>query len=322
MNADCISVIIPVYNCDQLVGKCIDSVLAQTHRDLELILVDDGSTDASGAVCDGYPARDARVKVLHQKNSGASCARNAGMAASTGAYLTFIDADDTVKPDYLEYLFRNLNENGVDVATCGLTLENQDGSVRQRMPSFEARVMETKEILDPYARHFQSCSVCKLYRRRALENPDGTLIQFRPGLRIGEDRLFWCDVLLKNGRACISGTPKYHYLYLDTSAYHSMNYEKSYEGFVSRRLMAERLRGIPELRDIAVVYAIVTGLETLSYNSRGPHTDEIFAYIRENRNWITFARSKRRWQRRVQAVLIGIHPKLYYLARRIFPDAA
>ena len=156
MNADCISVIIPVYNCDQLVGKCIDSVLAQTHRDLELILVDDGSTDASGAVCDGYPARDARVKVIHQKNSGPSRARNVGMDAATGEYFCFVDSDDVVEPDYLEYLITNLRENGVDIATCGVRHEDEGGAERGKKRVFPAHIAEAAEILRPYRPTFQS----------------------------------------------------------------------------------------------------------------------------------------------------------------------
>ena len=94
-----ISVVIPIYNSEQYLHECVDSVLAQTYSDIEVILVDDGSTDASGTICDEYAAKDSRVKVIHQKNAKIAAARNAGIEASTGEYLTFIDSDDYIHPD-------------------------------------------------------------------------------------------------------------------------------------------------------------------------------------------------------------------------------
>ena len=91
-----VTVIIPVYNVQQYLARCVDSVLEQSHHDLEIILVDDGSTDASGTLCDQYAARDHRVKVVHKSNGGLSSARNAGLDAMTGSTVTFIDSDDYV----------------------------------------------------------------------------------------------------------------------------------------------------------------------------------------------------------------------------------
>ena len=94
-----LSVIIPVYKVEQYLCRCIDSVLAQTYTDLEIILVDDGSPDGSGAICDEYAAKDSRIKVIHQKNAGVSAARNAGMDLASGEYLAFIDSDDFIEPE-------------------------------------------------------------------------------------------------------------------------------------------------------------------------------------------------------------------------------
>ena len=91
-----ISVIIPVYNVEKYLRKCLDSILKQTYKDVEIILVDDGSKDASGAICDEYANTDVRIKVLHKENGGVSSARNVGLCLATGEYVTFIDADDCV----------------------------------------------------------------------------------------------------------------------------------------------------------------------------------------------------------------------------------
>ena len=113
-----VSVIIPVYNVQEYLARCIDSVLCQSHKELEIILVDDGSTDHSGAMCDDYASRDSRIKVIHKNNGGLSDARNAGLDVMTGNYVTFIDADDYVHPYFVELLLRGLHESGSQIAVC------------------------------------------------------------------------------------------------------------------------------------------------------------------------------------------------------------
>ena len=97
-----ISVIIPIYNTEQFLKECVGSVLDQSYQDLEIILVDDGSTDLSGMICDQYASRDGRIKVIHQKNEGLSVARNTGVKLASGEYLCFVDSDDRVAPDYIK----------------------------------------------------------------------------------------------------------------------------------------------------------------------------------------------------------------------------
>ncbi len=119
MNAEMISVIVPVYNVKPWIGRCLDSIMAQTYPCLEIIVVDDGSTDGSGRICEEYAARDKRIQVLHlPENRGPSAARNQGIVKAKGAYLSFIDSDDCAKPDLLEKLYRNLVEHRADISAC------------------------------------------------------------------------------------------------------------------------------------------------------------------------------------------------------------
>lgn len=104
-----ISIIVPVYNVEAWVGRCIDSLLAQTHTDLQILLVDDGSTDRSGEICDRYAEKDSRIRVLHRSNGGVSDARNAGIAAASGDYVTLVDSDDWLHPDFVTHLWRLLD---------------------------------------------------------------------------------------------------------------------------------------------------------------------------------------------------------------------
>lgn len=112
-----ITVIVPVYKVEAYLPACVESILAQSFSDFELILVDDGSPDGCGAMCDAYAARDSRIRVIHQKNGGLSAARNSGMEVAAGEYLSFIDSDDYVAPDYLERLYSALR-SGAEIAVC------------------------------------------------------------------------------------------------------------------------------------------------------------------------------------------------------------
>lgn len=111
---DLISVIMPVYNVEKYLPQSIESVLAQDHRDLELILIDDGSTDRSGAICDAYAAQDSRVRVIHQPNGGAAAAKNAGLRIITGTYLCFVDSDDYLEPNVYGYMLKTLKAQKAD----------------------------------------------------------------------------------------------------------------------------------------------------------------------------------------------------------------
>ena len=127
METELISVIVPVYNVERYLRRCVDSILHQTYRNFEVLLVDDGSTDASGAICDEYAAQEERVTAVHQKNGGLSAARNAGLERAQGTYLCFVDSDDFLDSRMLETLCRDLQEQDADVAVVGFrTFEREE----------------------------------------------------------------------------------------------------------------------------------------------------------------------------------------------------
>ncbi len=123
-----ISVIVPIYNVGEYVGQCIESVLKQTYENLEIILVDDGSQDISGDLCDTYAQQDCRVRVIHQKNLGLVAARKAGMRIATGKYVGFVDGDDWIEPNMYETLYEETIRTGADVVTSGRIIEKEDGT--------------------------------------------------------------------------------------------------------------------------------------------------------------------------------------------------
>lgn len=113
-----ISIIVAVYNIKEYLPRCIDSVLAQTYENLEVILVDDGSTDESGKICDGYAERDKRIQVIHKENGGLSDARNAGLDAAAGTYIGFVDGDDWIEPDMYRAMYEACEREGAQIAAC------------------------------------------------------------------------------------------------------------------------------------------------------------------------------------------------------------
>lgn len=122
-----ISIIVPIYNVEDCVKECVDSILAQSYKNIEVILVDDGSQDKSGAICDEYAKKDKRVKVIHKKNGGVSSARNAGLETMEGEYISFVDGDDVLKVDCIKKLYEDILRTGADVSICGFTRFNEDG---------------------------------------------------------------------------------------------------------------------------------------------------------------------------------------------------
>ena len=126
--SDLISVIIPVYNVEKFLMRCYKSIADQTYSKLEIILIDDGSVDNSGKICDEIAENDLRVKVIHKKNEGLGLARNTGLDMASGDYVVFVDSDDFVKKNYIEIMYKAIKENNADVSSCGIIQYYADGS--------------------------------------------------------------------------------------------------------------------------------------------------------------------------------------------------
>lgn len=122
--SDKVSIVIPIYNVEKFLSKCIESVINQSYSNLEIILVDDGSADNSGVICDNYSKQDSRIKVIHKTNAGVSAARNAGIEAATGKYICFVDGDDYIMKDYVSYLLNLLISSNADISLTTLMFDN------------------------------------------------------------------------------------------------------------------------------------------------------------------------------------------------------
>ena len=167
-----ISVIVPAYGVEQYLPRCVDSLLAQTYPNLEILLVDDGSPDRCPQICDDYAARDSRVRAIHKRNGGLSDARNAGMAAAKGEYLAFVDGDDYVDPEMYAALAQALRDTGDKLAICGFKKVRDDGTLRRQIDmNFPPSLTEDEfwyQLFFPF-RDLGTVAWNKLYHRSLLE---------------------------------------------------------------------------------------------------------------------------------------------------------
>lgn len=165
-----ISVLIPAYNVAPWIGNTLDSILSQTYKNLEVIVVDDGSTDETGSILEGYAARDGRVVVIHQPNAGLVAARETGIANATGEYVTFVDGDDTIEADMYERLLANALKYDADISHCGMVFDFPDGHSEPHYGTGAVLVHDNAEglkaLLD--GDQIEPSLCCKLYRRTLI----------------------------------------------------------------------------------------------------------------------------------------------------------
>lgn len=211
-----ISIIVPIYNCENSLKKCINSILDQTYKNIELILVDDGSRDTSNFICKEFEDKDERVKLISQKNLGASVARNHGILNATGDYLMFVDADDYIEYNMLQELAKVAMEQSADFVMCGMLVDTFDreqnlvSSLEVNLP--EQNISSNKDIPLGIIRLVENESIsgpcCKLIRMDIVKE---NRIEMPPHISLQEDLYFNLKILEKTEKMCVVGGCYYHY---------------------------------------------------------------------------------------------------------------
>ena len=181
-----ISIIVPIYNAEEYLVRCIESILKQTFVDYELILIDDGSSDHSSVICDDFSQKDERIKVIHQKNSGVSVARNVGIENAKGKYIMFVDADDYIAPTLCENLLNEINKD-VDLVISGYT--KVLAKCQEKISTDTIVLMGVEELRNNFDFYFQipllNSPCAKLYKIEQLRD-----LRFEPAISMGEDLIF------------------------------------------------------------------------------------------------------------------------------------
>lgn len=245
-----ISVVVPVYNVEKYLERCVDSILSQTVKDLEIILVDDGSTDGSGAICDAYASRQERITVCHKENGGLTSAWKAGLALASGKYTGFVDSDDWIEPDMYERMLELAEREQADMTVCGLIFDFEDPKIpkREESSNFRREVYNRRDVenLFPtlindgyfFGRTLQSARVTKLFRTEILR---ANVKYCDDQVALGEDMQITFPVFLDTRKLCVvQNFYPYHYWINNQSI--TGKYDERYMDKV--RLLAERLLAI------------------------------------------------------------------------------
>lgn len=206
MKSPVISVIVPVYKAENYLHRCVDSILAQTFTDFEVLLVDDGSPDRSGEICDEYAQKDGRVRVFHKENGGVSSARNVGIDNALGKYTIHADPDDWVEPNMLEELYKKAQEEDADMVICDFYMHNKENcKICIQKPTDTSNKNLLNEIL---CQNLHGSCWNKLIKACSYRKNN---IHFPTNMTIWEDQYFICSILLTPLKICYISIPLYHY---------------------------------------------------------------------------------------------------------------
>ena len=256
-----VSVIVPVYNVEKYVQQCIDSITGQTYQNLEIILVDDGSTDSSGEICDKSAEKDSRIRVLHKENGGLSDARNVGIVISKGRYITFVDSDDYIKTDYIMYLYNILTENQADISTCANIIVEEDGTEISReknsamMRSFSN--LQAMELLF-YQKQFENSAWGKMYKKELFEE-----IRYPVG-KLYEDLGTTYKVFFQSRKIVSSSGKKYFYRQRKNSIMSQAFSRRNMDRIeLSEEILDFTEKNASEIRNAAISRAFVSNVQVL-----------------------------------------------------------
>lgn len=216
-----ISIIVPIYNVEEYLERCIDSILSQSYNNIEVILVDDGSVDNSKVICCSYAERDERIKVIAKKNEGPAEARNVALRYAKGDYITFIDADDFVSNDYISYLYKLIKKHDADIACCNTSIFKKGNTVKVKKHIKYEKIMCVDDALCQmlYEKNFSNSVWGKMYKKELFKD-----ISFPKG-KIFEDMFTTYKVFMVSNKIVYGNQEKYFYMKHDKSI---MNTTKSH----------------------------------------------------------------------------------------------
>lgn len=304
-----ISVIVPIYNVEKYIKECIESILNQTFKDFELLLVNDGSTDDSPTICKYYEKLDSRVKVINKQNGGLSDARNTGIDVAKGKYLTFIDGDDFIAEDTLETMYNAINKTDIKIAVCNMVRYYEDGETEDfYRPSEEKVFLKGDDRFKTLAQP----SVCnKMFKAELFEK-----IRF-PYRKYYEDTFVYHELLMQTNVVVLIGKDSYYYRCRRGSILDG-GYSKKYFDFIEavylRAIFLDR-NNVHEYADEAYLYlysSLVNAYNTLSNSEED--LSELFdiAQDRYNKSFKRIIKDKHfGLKQKVRFILLRYSPKLH-----------
>lgn len=259
-----LSIIVPVYNAEKYLNKCIKSILNQKINDFELILINDGSTDCSGEICESYAEIDDRIKVIHKENAGQAAARNLGIKLSKGDYIGFIDSDDWIHTDMYSILLKHVDVYQSDIVACNFYVMQKDGTFKKYSQySGNMELDKDSAMNEIYTNNMLSFSPCnKIYKRSLFDK-----LLFTEGI-ILEDKDISYKLIFKSSKISYVGQPLYYYRYNECSTLRSAFTLKRLDEYkVSNDMYQFYLVHYPEISDLVYLNVFNTGIFLYSHIS-------------------------------------------------------
>ena len=287
-----ISVIIPVYNVENYLKRCVDSVLCQDGISLEIILVDDGSTDSSGKMCEEYVTSHSNITCLHISNSGPATAKNKGYDMATGNYVAFIDSDDEIKPDMFRSMLQSGYKHDADIVCCNYIQVNEDGHISHTKHTGQEYILTQDEALKAILIKDKIYSQCwtKIYKREMLESNH---IRNTEGLKTEEDFIYNIQAFACSQTVCVVDKPLYIYTHRIKSLSKDY-YRKHINQYIDNRILRLELvdniirEKFPHLQEYSTYHCLFYYNELIGRICcfpqlfRDPRVGKVFSYIRNH----------------------------------------
>jgi glycosyltransferase involved in cell wall biosynthesis len=305
-----ISVIVPVYNAEKYLTKCIESILGQTYPNIELLLINDGSTDGSPAICDEYALKDKRVKVIHKKNEGVSSARNMGLELAQGDFISFVDADDWLERDAIERIVESIQKYDCDAVIFEYKVVDENNLKQHKNHAHLQGVMSAEKAVEctisPVSRFVWS----KVLSRKILEG-----IKFDNSIHFGEDTLFACEALSNAKSVYYMAEPVYNYYQSSDSATRMDFNPRLFSGVTAYKKLVE----FTQLKYPAIVDVAQSAYKNLVVN--------VLKILMRNKNYAEFNHKKKELKKEVMSGLflllfskkISLRFKLKFVTGAYFP---
>ncbi|MCF2555219.1 glycosyltransferase family 2 protein [Faecalicatena contorta] len=313
-----VSIIVPVYNVEKYLRKCLDSILKQTFHDWELILIDDGSMDRSADICKEYLGKNDRIKYFFQENGGLGHARNQGVRKAMGKYILFVDSDDFIAENMIEVLYNNIVKSDADVASCGIYNVFSQKCVAQceQIEQFECSAEEAFKLL-LIGKKIPGSSCNKLFRAELLDK-----VKFPEGV-LYEDVWFHTELIQNIKKVYVDTTPLYYYVHradsITTRKYDSaaMAFIEAYED--TYRIVREKYPNIVREARFKLLWAYFSILDRMLQEKKYWEIDEykkVKNYLKRNVLWIVKDNYFRK-SRKIAAIALFVNVRLYAVLMKI-----
>lgn len=312
-----ISVIIPVYNVEKHIDRCLASVTKQTYANLEIILIDDGSTDDSYLICEKYKKNDNRVKLFHKDNSGVSSARNDGIKYSNGLYIMFLDSDDELDLNVIEILYNDITKTNSDITNCNIKYISSNGI--EQIKKLDTGVYNNEKALSVMLNSYVS-PWGRLYKKIILDG-----IVFKTDIHIGEDLIFVAEAFIRSSKISFIDFCGYKYYTNFESATNSAFSAKKFEHITSRKYAKELICSkLPDLETdcdlmILVGYMVVFHeYSTTSKHEKDKYKDEFNMHIRYiKKMYPSMIKNMKSIKNKILLTSFSFMPELYLMVKKI-----